>query len=32
VLIAARAHGACSQSKAPVSFQQVIKAKGPVKL
>lgn len=32
VLIAARAHGACSQSKPPVSFQQVIKAKGPVKL
>jgi hypothetical protein len=31
VLIAARAHGACSQSKA-VSFQQVIKGKGPVKL
>jgi hypothetical protein len=32
VLIAARAHGKCSQSKPPVSFQQVIKAKGPVKL
>lgn len=32
LIVAARSHGKCSQTKAPVAFQQIIRAHGPVTL